>query len=164
MNRIDKIRDYKNRMEEKQQEECARKLEMNEFLIEAIKKLEPRIDELLITAHACMENGIEINKYGKSWHHMYDEWERGTFVSNGISHKVGFILDKKIEKIIAMGIINGGAYGYLDFYTDGHVIFSYDSDKNKREEPREYDMKRFLKEFDAFEKAFYEYVDKTIGQ
>ena len=132
-------------------------------LIAQIRALKPRIDELLATGKACMENGIEINAYGRSVYRDLDSYEKGTFVTNGISHHLGFVQDGRNYNFSVLGIKNGGACGVYDFHTDGYKVYSiHEKNRNDVTGPRIIDMEHFLREFDKFESAFYTYVDKEI--
>lgn len=154
-NRLDKINSYKSnakflqdakeqKIEAEVQELCAR-----------IRDLKPRIDELLATGNACLENGIELT--GKAWggHEGYDTHQ---FISNSWSHLTGFIQvrDQKTRKPLPftkMGKMGGGACDY-NLTTDGtNIDVSGD---------RIFVLKRFLEDFDTFETEFYKYVDKVI--
>ena len=169
MSRIDDIKKYKQRCEiEKINKEMVKRKEI-EIYIEQIQALKPRIEELISVANACLENGIEINKTYRN-DSYYDKWEYGTFCTNCISHKIGFVWQYKdnqfINKIETMGIDGGGANGEHYLRTDGDYVISrvgrgYD---DKCKEPDLYQLQRFVETFDDFETAFYMYVDKIIGR
>ena len=168
MSRIDSIKNYRQRCDEEKLNKEREKQNQMEKYIEQIKVLRPRIEELIEVANACLENGIEINKT-----HMndsyYDKWEHGTFCTNCITHKIGFVWQYKnnkfINKIETMGIDGGGANGEHYLRTDGSFVVSrvgrgYD---DKCKEPDSYQLKRFIETFDDFETAFYKYVDKIVN-
>ncbi len=171
-NRLVKINGYKRNSEllkataeQKVQDEA-------DSLVEQIQALKPRIDELIATGNACLENGIELDAYhNKGWFNRSDDsYERGTFVTNSISHKVGFVktwgqYDKKAHSFTELGINNGGACGHYNFRTDGERIYFVNEDDKtdiKDASHRIKDLKEFLDEFNKFESAFYSYVDKVI--
>lgn len=158
MSRIDNIANFaKKKEEEALTKELALQRQI-ELAKEQIKLLKPRIDELISVANACMEHGIEINA---RMNRMYgqDKWEEGTFVTNSISHKIGFVTRRKME-ITHMGINAGGACGSWDFRTDGENTFSADEDNPKiTKEPLLHHCKEFLADFDKFEAEFYKYID-----
>ena len=170
MSRIDAIKNYKNKCDEekinKEKEEYIKREEYTEQIL----ALRPRIAELISVANACLENGIEINKSHTYMSQWYDSWENGTFCTNCISHKIGFVWQYKdgkfINKIETMGINGGGANGEHYLRTDGSFVISrvergyYD----KCEEPDLYQLQRFVETFDDFEAAFYKYVDKIVGR
>lgn len=169
MSRIDNIKKFAQKREEDNiAKEKAITNQIEEYK-EKIKSLKPRIDELISVANACLENGIEINAEHKSFSTYLDKWECGTFCTNGISHKIGFVWqyrnNKFINKIEAMGIDGGGANGEHYLRTDGSFVISrvgrgYD---DKCKEPDLYQLKRFVETFDDFETAFYKYVDKITA-
>jgi hypothetical protein len=170
MSRIDDIKNYKVKCEtENKNKEIARQNEINSY-IEQIKALKPRIEELILTANACLENGIEINTTQKEFCSFLDTWECGTFCTNCITHKIGFVWQYKdnqfINKIETMGVNGGGANGEHYLRTNGNFVISragrgYD---DKCKEPDIFQLKTFVKDFDAFETAFYAYIDKKIGK
>ena len=169
--RIDSIKAYKVQVEQEKIEAHNRELAEREELIIKIKELQPRIVELIETANACIENDIEINKYHKSGCYSSDDsWERGTFVTNGISHNVGFVETFKEynhstkHSITEIGIEAGGACGALDFRTDGVNVYSIHERTKEKSEPLNKHMKDFLRVFDKFEEAFYSYVDRVVNR
>ena len=153
-NRIDAIAEYAQKKNakieaEKNAEEMRRQKD-----VERVLECAPRIKELIATANACIDAGIEIDACHAphAWQ-SEDTWENGTFCTNGISHKIGFVWWRGRKTIIThMGAEAGGACGSVDMLTDGNSV-QYGSD---------WLMGRFLDNFDAFEAAFYNYVDKKI--
>lgn len=155
MSRVDNIKKFaQKKAEEKiaKENETMRQIETYK---EKIKSFKPRIEELISIANACLENGIEIY---------------GTFCTNCITHKIGFVWQYKdnkfINKIETMGIDGGGANGEHYLRTDGSFVISrvgrgYD---DKCKEPNLYQLKRFIETFDEFETAFYKYVDTIINK
>ena len=81
------------------------------------------------------------------------------FEADGVNHDLGFIT--KEFKIRYLGIKNGGFNGPWDFYTDGTEIVSVRNREYDKEsaEPQNCDMKKFLKQFDSFESAFYQWIE-----
>lgn len=161
--RLDKINAYKGNEEFLKATAEQKVQDETEVLVAKIRALKPRIYELLDTANACMQNGIEINKYGGSFYRDYDSYEKGTFVTNSISHRLGFVNPRKGEGICFLGINAGGACGSWDFRTDGVDVFSADErNRSITSAPLIKHMKHFLNDFDKFESAFYSYVDKVV--
>ena len=160
MSRIDNIVKFaQKREEEKMTKEQELKQELDGCKTE-IAKLKPRIDELISVANACIENGIDIDGYRRGFGRSYDTWGNGTFVTNSISHKVGFVFTRQ-NKITLMGINAGGACGRWDFRTNGENTFSANEDDSTHtKEPLLHHCKEFLEKFDEFETAFYNYIDK----
>ena len=170
MSRIDNIKAYKERTEEEKIKMEKDKADKKSALVDKVKALQPRIKELIDTANACLENGIEINKSHKEFGQYYDKWEHGTFCTNGITHKIGFVWqfkdNKFINKIEEMGIDGGGANGAYYLRTDGNYVISrIDRGYNdKFGELDTYQLRRFVETFDDFESAFYNYIDKIVGK
>lgn len=172
MNRIEKIHAYKKRMDEAANKRVEGEALESKYLKLRIRNLRPRITELIATANACFENGIDIDTYGDRYDRWFDTYENGTFVTNSISHRVGFVQNWKnhtsleCRRIAEVGINAGGACGSFDFRTDGVSIYSADERgvEYGKEEPRLEHMKRFIEQFDEFEKAFYEYVDNIVNK
>lgn len=158
MSRIDEIKAYAQRRDENELKKTVAANEKRVQLEEQIRSLEPRIKELVETANACLTNGIEINAYGSRFDHYYDSRERGTFVTNGISHRIGFVA-RKGAAIFEMGIDAGGACGEWHFRTDGNEICEINNDGFSKRKATAYWMERFVNEFDEFEHDFYCYVD-----
>ena len=131
-----------------------------ERLIEQIKELKPRIDDLIELANYAKRNGIEIDHRDVN----HEDYEHGTFISNGWSHVVGFIKAPKDADIIYMGQIAGGACGSWNFATDGEEVFDYHENDGRKREPSIEHMKHFIKRFQECEKAFHKYIeDKCKG-
>lgn len=130
----------------KYEKDCAEKLaleaEVNKKM-NYIKHLESyceRIKELMIVANALLENGFEIG-------------ENDCFISDGVSHKFGFIttggrICNNIQ-LIGVGRCGGGVCGD-DLAVNENGMVSY----NMWGTCEDWDDK-----FETFEKAFYEYVD-----
>ena len=131
-------------------------------LVARIKALEPRIRDLMATGNACIECNIPLTGHVFG---MQENYETNQFFTNSWSHLVGFVGNTrgKLSRIEYLGINGGGACGIYDFRTDGVSVFSV-SERDHRDivTPSVGHMKRFLKEFDTFEAAFYTYVDKMI--
>lgn len=60
MNRIERIRAYKKRMDEAANKKAFTETLELKCLKVRIRNLQPRIAELMATANACFENGIDI--------------------------------------------------------------------------------------------------------
>ena len=169
MNRVDKIKAYKTQQEERAIQENIQKENTQQVLMQKVCALQPRIAELIETANACLANGIEIDRYGKRFDHYYDRYEHGSFFTNGISHRVGFVkkgcASSSVQTVVEMGINAGGACGHYNFRTDGKSVYSVNEDDSSDiVSPNIHYMERFLQEFDTFETAFYNYVDNIIGK
>lgn len=128
-------------------------------LVQQIQALKPRIDELLAVGNACLESGIPMDgsdQYGNEGYNTHQ------FFTNSWSHLVGFVGNgpNNAGGIEYLGINAGGACGKWNFRTNGVDIFEQSG--TEVQGPQIGHMKRFVKEFDEFESAFYAYVDKMI--
>ena len=127
-------------------------------LIQEISNLKPRIADLIEIGQKCQDLGIAFSEKNEMHQFGYDS----RFVADGVNHDLGFITKSGDFKTRYIGIKNGGYNGPWDFYTDGTESFSI-ANKNYLNgatgEPTIQDMKRFLKQFDSFESAFYQWID-----
>lgn len=169
MNRINNIKAYAKRKEAKEVFELKKEQSQIDMYVKRIKNLKSRIAELISTANACLENGIEINKEYTKMDSYYDKWELGTFCTNCITHKIGFVWQYKdnkfINRIETMGIDGGGANGEHYLRTDGNFVVSrigggYNDSCQKL---NLYQLIQFVETFDDFETAFYKYVDEITN-
>lgn len=128
-------------------------------LMQEISNLKPRIADLIKIGQKCQDLGIAFPAKNEMHQFGYDS----RFVADGVNHDLGFIT--KNSKIRYLGIKNGGFDGPWDFYTNGTESFSI-ANKNYLNgdtgEPTIQDMKKFLKQFDSFESAFYQWIDSLI--
>jgi len=160
--RLDALRNYKENEELlTRAAEEQKQIKVNS-LISEIKALKPRIDDLIATGNACVQNNIPLRGQGFG---MVESYDTHQFFTNSWSHLVGFVNDSgiKVSHIEFLGINGGGACGPYNFRTDGESVFSI-SEKYPRDiiTPSIADMEKFLNMFDQFESSFYSYVDKTI--
>ena len=135
-------------------------------LVECIKSLKPRIDNLILVANECIRNGLEIDAYGKTLSRYKDTRENGTFVTNGITHRLGFVKTQMSDSVTQLGIDGGGYCGKWDFRTDGENTYSIsnnDYERSMSAEPTLIHLKQFVSDFPEFEADFYAYVDGITG-
>lgn len=66
---------------------------------------------------------------------------------------------EKSVKIEYLGIVEGGACGIWDFYTNGTKTFLKHEENGSIKGAELKYLNDFLNEFDIFEKAFYKWVD-----
>ena len=166
MTRIDNIRNYAETQGQLVEKKERATEALREKLIGDILTLSSRIKELIETGIACLENNICIDAYGVRFDHSLDSYECGTFVTNGITHRLGFytIGGQLNKQIVGIGIENGGACGNVDLkVTPENVSGEIHGNFPLRAEPRIRDMKDFLEHFDEFETAFYKYVDNIVS-
>lgn len=122
---------------------------------DAIHDLKDRISDVLNLAYYAIDRGISLQ--GKQSWGGHEGYDTGLFFSNGWSHLVG------IKNREYLGITKGGACGHIDFYTNGDEIFGYDTRQKVRVDPLLGDMERFIKGFDKFESALFEFIDKQCA-
>lgn len=152
MNRIDRITQFAQKKEQEKLTKEQERLRQIEEYKANIRELKPRIDELLSVGNACLEHDIALT--GKAWggHEGYDTHQ---FITNSWSHLLGFVsaYDREARRnmpFTKLGIYGGGACNY-NLETDGNNI-NVTGDVL-------YILKRFVSEFDTFEREFYKYVD-----
>ena len=146
-----------------------------EELLGKVRSFAPRMKDLLKVGQALYENGIPLGPYDESVPGYRDDNSR-IFVSNGWSHRTGFIIAYRInghipsrtqQYPIGFGIIGGGCAGEdLTFNADGELEwlnrpFGHPAGCSDRPwGPKDTQhLERFVAEFDEFERRFYEYVD-----
>jgi len=160
--RLDALRIYKENEELLNRVAEEKKQNQIESMVSQIKALEPRINELIATGNACLQSDIPLTGQAFGMREAYDT---NQFFTNSWSHLVGFVGNPNVKPCVIeyLGINGGGACGIYDFRTDGERVFSV-NENNPLDitSPSAGHMARFLKTFDTFESAFYEYVDKTI--
>jgi hypothetical protein len=156
-NRVNSIAEFAQRREsEKIAKEKALQQQIEDY-ISQIRKLKPRIDELITVGNACLQHGIELTGHAWGGHEGYDTHQ---FFTNCWSHLVGFIHNKD-NTITHLGIYAGGACGKYDFFTDGVEVYDRHEETCQKVTPAIYHLKRFVEKFDEFEREFYAYVDKV---
>lgn len=161
-NRLDALRKYQDNEATLKNAAMEEKRNKTNALISEIQALKPRIDELIATGNACVQNNIPMTGHAFGMREGYDT---NQFFTNSWSHLVGFVgnPDRRPCHIEYLGINAGGACGSYDFRTDGERVFSVHEKKPTDViAPSIEDMKHFLKRFDEFESSFYAYVDKVI--
>ena len=169
MDRIEKIKQFKTRQNKIKIAKKEAEMTRVTMFAKQVKELRPRISELIKTANACLEAGIEIDAYGKNWYRDLDSYEKGSFMTNSISHRLGFVKtwsscqNNVNKRIYELGINAGGTCGCWHFRTDGVNICSvHEDDASCTKDPHENQLKDFLEHFDLFENAFYKYVDSIV--
>lgn len=159
MNTLDRLNNINDFVECKETERKKKAEKENleiKKLINEIKELQPRINDLLIVGNACLFNKIPLKGTGFGCKEGYDTHQ---FITNGWSHLLGFV-DKSIapQKLpfMYLGIQGGGFYTY-DLETNGDIVYVSGHDGRDKIHV----LNRFIKEFDRFEKEFYAYVDSV---
>lgn len=151
MSRIGKLNAYLERKDE----EYAYYILANESMIislrNKIRALGPRIEELLKIANVCYKNDIDIEKYIAS-----------------TKHQIGFIKDcsawntNPLHEFEKIGFEIGEEIGSYYFNTDGVNIYNVRRKTCCPQIPTLEHMKKFLREFDQFEKDFFNYIDALV--
>lgn len=172
MDRIEKIRKFHEQNLRAQEDNEKAKKDRTEVLKARIRGLIPRISKLIETAQVCVESDIDIDKAQKLGR-SYDVYEKGTFVANGFSHRLGFIVRyipkssgvPAVPTVTGIGILNGGCCGNIDLVVTTTMITGVDNSCSTAQcEPRLTDLEAFVSSFNEFESAFYAYIDNIIGE
>ena len=173
--RMNKIADIPNQKRIAEQKRLEALEEEAEMLSLQIFDRQKRIRELIALYNKCIECGIEVPKDGAD-KYGYGCYSDMGFPADGIYHYIGFMTNfcNGQYEVECLGVINGGINGIYDFYTDGyssymkyhdektygHGIFMRGDGKDVRcREAFVRDAKKFIDRFDAFEKAFYKFID-----
>lgn len=156
--RLDKLENVKAREERLKIEEAERKEKERLGYVARVKELNPKIKEILTVANKCVELGIQFPSASETRQYGYGE-EKWSFEADGFYHHVGFERTKKGKQITFLKIENGGACGPYDFYVNESEMFLLHESTDTDKKPDITNMKKFLKEFDLFEAAFYKWID-----
>ena len=160
--RIARINGFATATARKEQEAREAKVAHIFALLTKVESFAPRMRELMKVARSLRANRIPLGKYN-SYRQTAPE-----FVSDGIDHRVGFIVNsnpfwnQSTLNPVGFGVIGGGACGNdVQFNEDGKLCEVYKdngmpgpwTDGDIR------NLERFVGGFDEFERKFYEYVD-----
>lgn len=161
-----------NKAEKDKVEEYNKKVNLEnatENALNRIKELTPRIKDLITLVNKCIDLGIDLPTPSETTKLGYGNGYDGySFCAEGFYHHVGFMdckkgwwyrEENKYNKVEYLGIYNGGACGVYDFYTNGTKTFYKRERTGEIINPDLSDVKKFLKEFDLFEAAFYKWID-----
>lgn len=162
--RIAKIRNFAQKREEDIRDELSRKEKHLMDLLNTVRSYAPRMREMMKVAKALHDNGIQLGQKADSL-----EWSTD-LVSNGWSHRVGFIGNCNFvtgrTEVYGFGIVGGGACGNnLFFDEDGELSnLVYDTvipglKGVKWDDSDIGHLERFVDGFDKFEEKFYKFVD-----
>ena len=148
LERINRAADENN---QKKAREAEYERKRRTAIVCAVKKLAPRIADMLDIAQHLYNKNIPIGKK-RTLSGMQHSDE---FISSWWSHNLGFCYDSckrpRVEYPMWFGFINGGACGE-DMCVDreGNIVKGH----------HKYgDMQRMLERFDEFERMFYDYVE-----
>lgn len=137
-----------------------------EKLINEIKKLKPRIQNIIEIGNFCIDNNIDIGQRTLS----SQKYKKNQFETDGVGHQLGFysyginnnIWRGEFNHYKYIGYSMGGICGDKDFITNGDLVANckHDHPENIVEQISIYHCKDFLKDFPIFEKAFYDFINK----
>lgn len=150
--RLNNIRKYKQKQEEKERMEELKKENDREYFLEKVQELNERISDLLDTAIMCKECGISLTcSYKRTY-------KNNDFIADRITHKLGFVSDFKNGEYNGIGVLGGGYYNY-----DLMIIKSDNQFKViETGDDIQYARNTFIKHFEDFETMFYAYVDRVV--
>lgn len=159
MTREEKIMEFAKRRDEAiAKEKVDKEYRLSALKIE-IRTYMEKVKELCEYARLCKEAGIDIG--AKGYYRDHDRYSDNCFISNGISHRMGFN-----RELSAVGFYNGGANGDYDMWlTIGGVIWcpcNRDYSRGEIAEPTEIDMLKWLKNINEFETAFLRFIDSLV--
>ena len=149
-NRINAIAAFAQRRDDEIAFKQKQAEDREECLKQTILGWSARIQQLIDTANACVEHGI-------NFYHFYVSnraYDHNYFITDGCSHILGFEFNPHHPSTITRIGKEGGGCCHFDVYTDGKTITATGSD-------RLWALERFVEEFDEFETKFYAYVDKV---
>ena len=146
------------------------RLEQKHRILLSLSALTDTIKDLLRIGNALLSAGIPLGAKPKT----FDLPGATTLVSNGWSHRLGYILHPGEKKAVAIGIIGGGydrksiavdAEGkvttlrgvWTPEYEDEHPLITEDDPEFNDK------AKKFLDGFDAFNKAVSEYIESLAS-
>ena len=158
--RINKIAERRNILDAQERAIECEKIKTIGDLANGIKALTPRIKELITVGVALLTNHIPFGKVSGGWE-AYEE-----FITNGITHKLGFFFKygKDNSPLLGIGIKGGGCDGHdLAVNADGEFVINIDPYAKVYRYDGYYDYcrkcRQFIKDFDEFEKKVYQYID-----
>ena len=174
MDRVAKIEAYAKARNEQMSQEAYNKQAHIVELLNTVRSFAPRMKELMKVGISMYENGIQFGPYDNTPGARDGGWVK--FVSNGITHRIGFIhayrvnghIPGRMQHLpIGFGIEGGGCAGEdLTFNSDGELEWLNQpfgkpagvtdrpwSDCDTRH------LEEFVAGFDKFESEFYAYVD-----
>lgn len=164
----EKIVGHRNRKEQEEIDKAIAYKQKQTDLVAQIRELEPRIKKIIEIGNLCIENGIRLNEKGIHRKCLYKE---DAYETDAIHHQLGFFPNHyKAHPIYActhydyIGYRMGGANGGLDFITNGEEVLNISHDKYhdlaNKQYPSVEHCEMFLKDFENFERVFYEFIDR----
>lgn len=158
-NILTKIENYKAQTAQKAEQERITAEHHRTQLLDQIRIMKPDIDNLIKVAKAAQEAKISIKNGLFSGEFHYED---GDFMTDAMTHKIGFVSSSLIsEGIIGVGFEGGGCCGQYDFFTDGSAIYDKNRDNGHDKEASTEHLEKFIEKFPEFEKAFYDYIERV---
>ena len=158
--RINKIAERREILDAQQRAIDCEKAKTIANLEKGIKTLAPRIKELIAVGEALLKNNIPFGKVSGFWN---DE----EFITNGITHELGFYFkyNKNNSPLLGIGIKGGGCCGHdLAVNANGEFVINIDPYEKVYEYNGYNDYchkyEQFIEEFQGFENRVYQYVEK----
>jgi hypothetical protein len=150
LERLSKIEAYGKKKEDERVDALIKQNKKIAELEEKIASLSDEINELITVGNACVKHNIRI-KLPIVEHGGY---EKHNFVTDGITHILGFEWPRNGEKITRIGIQGGGACT-KEIFVDKEGNIDIRGHK-------EYSLQSFVDNFEEFKEKFYDYVDNLI--
>ena len=159
MDRFEKIKEARQRMDAKALKETNEKLAMVQMYADKIRSRKDEYAELVTLADELQKNGLPIGKEERTICGTY----RDSLISEGCDHKVGFV---RMGRTFGLGIIGGGCCGNdLTISADGEivknplhmVVGTWTADNAYHDYVGK--CRKFVGYFDAFKKEFFDYID-----
>ena len=152
-NILNKIENYKAQTAERAEQERIAAEHHRQRLLDQIRVMKPDIDNLIEVEEAAREAGIPIHVKFPDTNFTY---ENGDFMTDAMTHKIGFITSPFISGgIAAVGFEGGGYCGNYDYITNGSVIYDKNRDNGHDREASTEHLEKFIEKFPEFEKAFF---------
>lgn len=173
--RIDRIDAFVAKRDAEIAKENREKEERLKELLDTVRSWSTRLRNLLELGVYMYHNDVPLGPYDTN-EPGFKDYNIRMFVSNGLSHRVGFIIAYRIDGHIpskdqrfpiGFGIIGGGCDGEdICFNADGELEWLNKpfgnpagvSGRPWNNKDMEH-LEKFVQDFPKFEKEFYEYVD-----
>ena len=160
--RLAKIANKRAQLDALASAEQMKKVQTIAYYANKLKMLAPRIKDLMEIANSLVENDIPLGQTTTELGMKYKD----AFVAEGIHHRLGFFFERLNGEnyLVGIGIEGGGCCGHDlvvndDGYMEKHPDYNYASYQYTGYWDYCDKCKRFLNEFDDFERRVYAYVD-----
>ena len=156
-NILSKIENYKAQTAQRAEQERVAAEHHRQSLLDQILVMKPDIDNLIKVAKAAQEAKIPIQT---KFPYTDFTYENSHFMTDAMTHKVGFVKDLWTNRVIIGVGFEGGEY---DFFTDGSAIYDRNRYDGRYREASTKHLEKFIEKFPEFERAFYDYIEKVTG-